>query len=275
MVVAASGTAIMFALPALAQAPATAQVWDVRFVVDSTGPFAAGPTATQVGITMFARVGILPGAYSTNNFGVSRVGGQSGVCVLQFRDATAELLLLGQGRLDRGETVDVDGRPLTDPSGAMLAGHFAPFRGSFGPQVGPLYLGANTDPNNGVFANPAAGPVSVTQILGSRTVNFGSEGTGPIGAAVAVDAEPTHLVGDLAPIYRLYYLPTSHVGAARSVSVQVSGMSARYLVFVTGLPTASAAVPLPDQTFTFMVPAPGAGALMVLAGCAWRRRRTG
>jgi len=73
MVVAASGTAIMFAVPALAQAPATAQVWDVRFVVDSTGPFAAGPTATQVGITMFARVGILPNttASGTNNFGDS------------------------------------------------------------------------------------------------------------------------------------------------------------------------------------------------------------
>ncbi|MBL8759248.1 MAG: hypothetical protein JNK35_12550 [Phycisphaerae bacterium] len=129
----AAGTAIMFAVPALAQAPATAQVWDVRFVVDSTGPFATGPTATQVGITMFARVGILPNTSGsgTQNLGVARVGGSNGVFRLTFRDAHAEVMAMPQGELHRGRTTDIDGRLLTDTAGQALAGHFAPFRGGF------------------------------------------------------------------------------------------------------------------------------------------------
>ncbi|MGD9688974.1 MAG: hypothetical protein AB7K52_01530 [Phycisphaerales bacterium] len=57
---AALASAALIGMQALAQAPSTAQVWDVRFVADSDGAFAAGPSATQVGITICARVRILP-----------------------------------------------------------------------------------------------------------------------------------------------------------------------------------------------------------------------
>lgn len=71
------GGCLALAAPALAQAPATAQVWDVRFVFDSSGPYMVAPGATQIGVTMYARVGILPNTSptGTTNFGVGRLGG--------------------------------------------------------------------------------------------------------------------------------------------------------------------------------------------------------
>ncbi|MBL8756827.1 MAG: hypothetical protein JNK35_00180 [Phycisphaerae bacterium] len=278
MVVAASGTAIMFAVPALAQAPATAQVWDVRFVVDSTGPFAAGPTATQVGITMFARVGILPNtsATGTANFGVSRVGGAPGVFRWRFHDNVADAATVSQGTIHRGLTMEIDSRQLLDTAGHALAGHFAPFRGSFNPQVAPLYLGANDDPNNGTFFNVPIGQPQVTQLVGARGLNFGSDGSKPVGVATALDGNPANLLGKLTPVYRLYYVPSAASFGVRTISASVSGMSGRYRHHDFFFDPAAAAVPLPDQTFTFMVPAPGAGALMVLAGLTWAwRRRAG
>jgi hypothetical protein len=117
-------------------APATAQVWDVRYVVDSSGPFAAGPAATQVGITIFARVGILPNTASsgTNNLGVSRVGGPTSI--FSVTDPAAALAGQSQGSLLRGRTFEIDGRDLNDVAGQPLEGMFAPFRTGFAP--GPL-----------------------------------------------------------------------------------------------------------------------------------------
>jgi hypothetical protein len=274
---AAIGVAVHLRSAALAQAPATAQVWDVRFIVDATGPFAAGPTATQVGITMFARVGILPNssASGTENLGVSRVGGGPGVLRWALTDSSAAALFVTQGRVERGRTVDIDGRALLDTNGEPLAGHFAPFRGSFAPQVAPLLLGANNNETNGALSNPTAGSVGLTYVAGSRALHPGSESSGPVGVAIAIDSNPASLIGDLAPVYRLYYFPNAHAGATREVVFTSTGMSARYAFGpdTFGGLAAAVAVPLPDQAFTFVVPAPGAASALLLSTVALMRRR--
>ncbi|MGD9690706.1 MAG: hypothetical protein AB7K52_13565 [Phycisphaerales bacterium] len=261
---------------ATAQAPTSAQVWDVRFVVDSTGPFAAGPSATQVGITIYARVGILPNTspLGTTNLGVARVGGGSTLRI-EFSDSAAAALGANQGRVEPGRTSDSDGRPLVDTNGDPLVGHFAPFRGSLLPQVAPLYLGANGEPSNGQFTNAASGAPFVSNIIGDRQFNFGSEGSGPVGVATPIDDNPLNLIGDLTPVYRMYYLPTTHAGSPRLITVNVTGLSARYVAILSGVHITPPRYPLPDQTLSFQVPGPGAGglALVVAAACLRGRRR--
>jgi hypothetical protein len=260
--------AVGAATTANAQAPATAQVWDVRYVVDSTGPFAAGPTATQVGITMFARVGILPNTSSsgTTNFGLHRVGGNSGT--LTFRDATAHSVGASQGRLASGQTFEVDGLALEDVAGSPLTGHRAPFRGTFAP--GFPSLGSNTDPSNGLFSNSSIGPISVRSLFGERT-GLGVDSFGPLGVASATTADPATLDGELTPNYRLHYFPT--VGLPqRTVVVEITGVSARYRHAQTSFGIAPA-VPIPDQTITFLVPSPSATALVALPLLTAARRR--
>ncbi|MGD9691005.1 MAG: hypothetical protein AB7K52_11800, partial [Phycisphaerales bacterium] len=260
---------------ATAQAPTSAQVWDVRFVVDSTGPFAEGPSATQVGITIFARVGILPNSSSTGttNFGVSRVGGPS--VRVEFADALAGALGTSQGRVEPGRPMDSDGRALVDTDGAPLVGHFAPFRGGFSPQVGPLFLGSNTDPSNGQFSNTAGGAPFVSNIVGQRPFNFGSEGSGPLGVATPIDSNPVNLIGDLTPVYRIYFLPTTQVGTPRLIRMSVTDLSARYVMVFGAITLLPPVYLLPDQALSFQVPGPGAGglALVVAAACLRRRRR--
>lgn len=248
---------------ALAQAPSSAQVWEVRFTVDSTGAFAAGPSATAVGITMEARVSILPNtaASGTNNFGISRIGGSNGVFRVTFTDALSNGQGLNQGSVQQGAT----GQAFTDTSGNPLAGHFSPFRGSFNPQSGPLFLGANSDPNNGVVNNPATGSPFLTQLVGSRALNFGSDGTQAYGNGP-----------DFVPVYRMIYFPRPDFtgNAVRDVSVAVTGMSARYIHTVSGtFGSAAAAVNLPNQNFSFQIPTPGAAALLGLGALAGLRRR--
>jgi hypothetical protein len=247
---------------ALAQAPSSAQVWEVRFVVDNSGAFAAGPSATAVGITMEARVTILANtsATGTSNFGISRLGGSNGVFRVTFNDALSAGQGLNQGSVGQGAT----GQAFADTSGNPLAGHFSPFRGSFNPQAGPAFLGANSDPNNGVGNNPATGAPFLTQLVGSRALNYGSDGTGAYGNDTFV------------PVYRMIYFPRPDFtgNAVRDIAVAVTGMSARYIHTVNGtFGSAAAAVNLPNQNFSFQVPTPGAAALLGLGALAGLRRR--
>lgn len=265
----------------LAQAPASAQVYDVQFVVDSTGPYAQGPNATQVGITIMGRVGILPNtsAAGTNNFGLSRIGGAGSATSgfrMVFNDALSAGLGLNQGSVGRGNTADIDGRALTDTSGNALQGHFAPFRGSFNPQVFPAFLGSNTDGPNGNVNNPATGAPSLFNVVGSRQFNFGADGTGAHGVATAVDNVPGNLVGDLVPVYRLYYIPREDTStqAVRNITVNVSNIGFRYIYGLNGTNgSAGTGTTITARTFSFQVPTPGAAALAGLAAIAGFRRR--
>jgi hypothetical protein len=266
LLVAASASA------AFSQAPATAQVWDVRYIVDTSGPFSAGPTATQVGITIFARVGILQNTSGTGtgNLGPSRVGGFS--AVFSVTDPAAAAAGSSQGTLSQGLTRDVDGNTFLDTLGRPLAGHFAPFRSSFSPGI-PGIFGSNDEDLNGQFVNPLIGPPTATRVVGSRpphVVPFGA-----LGIATAVDSNPANLIGDLTPVYRFYYTPAHGDLGPRQVTFSAASVDVRYVISDTPLVRASIAIPIPDQTVTFLVPGPGAGALALAAGLLAARRRRG
>jgi len=257
-----------------AQAPASAQVWDVRFVVDTTGPNRI-PTAsdrgagTAIGITMFARVSILANtsASGTANLGVSRVGGNNAVFFMSVADGNAG----GIGTRDM--TVGATGEAGNDSLGNPLAGHFRPFRGSFAPAGSG---GDNANLSNGRQTDVSGSP-ALTSVVGSRA--FGYNGV-PLG--VATGNTPASLVGDYVAVFRFLYIPAFYnrasnaaLGTFPSVTLSVTGMSARYLYQDNGAGTATAAaqVNLPNQTVTFQVPTPGAAALVGLGGLLAARRR--
>lgn len=249
----------------LAQAPTSAQQWEVRFSVDSSGAFAQGPSATAVGITMEARITILANtsASGTNNFGISRVGGAGSATSgfrITFTDALSAAGGLNQGSIAMGAT----GQGINDTSGNPLAGHFSPYRGAFTPQTGPLFVGGNNDPANGNFSNPATGTPILSNLVGGRNLNYGSDGSGPQG------------VGEFAPVYRMVFFPRQDFTAAavRNVTVAVTGASARYLFAVNG--TFGSTGPnftIPAANFSFQVPTPGAAAVAGLGALALGRRR--
>ncbi|MGD9689210.1 MAG: MYXO-CTERM sorting domain-containing protein [Phycisphaerales bacterium] len=255
----------MSASALLAQAPSSAQQWEVRFVVDSSGAFAQGPNATAVGITMEARVTILPNgsASGTANLGISRVGG-SGTATSGFRitftDALSAGAGLNQGSVEQGAT----GQAFNDTNGNPITGHFSAFRGSFSPQSFPQFMGSNTDPGNGIAVNPATGSPILTNLVGSRQFNFGSDGSGPVGA------------GEFTPIYRMIFFPREVLTAdgIRNITVAVTGMSARYVYGLQGTNAQTGStVNLPGVNFSFQVPAPGAAAVAGLGVLALGRRR--
>jgi hypothetical protein len=266
---------------ASAQAPTTAQVWDVQFVVDSAGPFAAGPSATAVGITMVARVGIRENTsqFGTANFGVARVGG-NGTATSGFRMTFVDALSAGQGlsqgTLGRGNTAtgpfaDI---PRTDTSGDPLAGAYFPFREGF--SAGGLpNAGENENPFNGNFVTNAAGNPVFTALTLSRSRGWNTVPQ-PQGVAT-LDGAGNIVSGEYAPIYRFLYIPREDLTlqAVRQIAVTVQGATARYTFDVQGDNglTSTTNYPLPTQTFTFTVPSPGAAALVSLAGLAALRRR--
>ena len=259
------------ATPVLGQAPATAQVWDVRFVFDSSGPYMVAPGTTQIGITMYARVGILPNSSATGtaNLGVGRVGGSP------FRMTMVDPVAAGagtnQGSVAQGRTTDTDGQNRLDTNGQPLAGHFSPFPGQFAPQVAPDFVGSNGDPSNGQANNPAIGSPFITAVVGSRSVNYGSDGSGPQGAAVAIDSDPANLQGEYASVYRMYYFPRP---GAETITLNVTNMSARYVhTFTNGFGVVSPVLGLPDRSTTITIPTPGATTLVGLLGLAALRRR--
>lgn len=283
-------------------APASNQRWDVQFVVDSSGPFAAGPTATAVGISIQARVAIVgtaPAGQVWNNYGVSRVGGGSGVFFAEFTEADPFWNSLptvhGAGplnvSLDRSATADGH----NDVNGQPDAGHFFPFRGGFSPQGTG---GANTDPSNGQYINNPSGQSNVselTAVVGTRAVGY--DGT-PLGVATT-DSNGNINGGSYATVYRMIffsrggYIPLALgdpfyggdrrglPGATRNVSVHITNLSATYLFNYqvdgmgnpTGIASSSKAVTVPITDFSFQVPTPGAMALVGLAGLAAARRR--
>ncbi len=244
----AAGIAAATATSVMAQAPASAQVWEVQFVVDSSGPFAAGESTTAVGITMVARVSILANtsATGTNNFGVSRVGGGNGTFFATFADPAG-------GPFQSSAAPGPTGEALNDSGGNPLAGHFRAFRGGFAPQGSG---GSNADTSNGIYGNNISGNATVTSLVGTRAIGY----TGPLG------------VNDFVPVYRFLYLPKT--AQSREIALGIQGLSARYLHTVNGeFATAAAAVNLPNQTIRFRVPTPGAAALLGLGGLAALRRR--
>jgi uncharacterized protein (TIGR03382 family) len=268
-------------------APTSAQVWDVRWIVDSSGPFAEGPSATAVGLTLVARVGIRPNTgviFPTANFGVSRIGGagspSSGFHVT-FSDALSAGLGLSQGTLQQGATAqgpfaeaprnDADGN--VPATGQPLAGAFFPFREAF--STGGLpNPGSNADAFNGTLDNPATGTPSFSNLTVDRARGWNTVTT-PLGVAT-LDAAGNITGGDYAAIYRLIYIPREDTTpqGIRNITMTTSGASARYIFNVSGdFATGSGNFNIPTFTTTFQVPGPGAAALMGLAGLAAMRRR--
>lgn len=238
---------------ALAQAPASAQVWDVRFRVEG-----AGPDVNAVTITLLARVGIKPNSSGsgTANLGVSRVGGPLNTFVLSAVDPSAAA---GASFFERGVV------PGLAADGAANLGTYSEFRQGFAPAG---TNGFNTDPQNGQLS-VAGNTARVTSLVQSRQTGFNGV---PLGVAT-LDAAGAITGGEYAEVYRLVYYPK--FGDTRDISVSVTGLSARYLFANQGGGNASAgtAVNLPNQSFTFQVPAPGAAAVIGVAGLAAARRR--
>jgi hypothetical protein len=265
-VLAAAGLASVMGVTNHAQAqisaPASAQVWDVRFVADTTGAFAASDTATAVGITIMARVGIRPNdsAFGTANLGVSRVGGGEGSFFMTFADPAGGPFM---GNAQRGATGEG-----TDTSGDPLAGHFRAFRGSFGVDG----VGENEQNFNGIFGHNPAGNATVTSLVGGRTNGY--DGV-PVGVAT-LDAAGNIIGGDYAMVYRLLYIPKP--AASRNVTLSWQNLSVTYLFqaqgsFALASPTITPAG-FGSGTVSFRVPTPGAAALLGLGGlAAFRRRR--
>lgn len=249
LAVAGLATVAVVSTPVMAQAPASAQNWTVQFVADTSGPFAASESTTAVRITMLARVTISPNASATgtNNFGVSRVGGGNGTFFANFSDPAGGPFASTAGPAPTGEAgLDAGGQP--------LAGHFAAFRGGFAPQGTG---GFNNDSANGIYST-VGGNARVTSIVGSRAI--GNDGT-ILG------------VSDFVAVYSFMFFPKP--ATSRSITLNVTGISGRYLQSLSGggFATAAPAVNLPDQSITFRVPAPGAAALMGLSGLVALRRR--
>lgn len=259
ILVSAAGLAAL-AATASAQAPASAQRWDFQFVPDSSGAFAQGESTTAVGITLMARVAILPNtsASGTNNFGVSRIGGGNGTFFMNFADPAGGPFASGATYGPTGEGNDATGQP--------IAGHFAAFRGSFNPQIGPDFVGSNTDAANGIFSTVAGNP-RITNVVGSRQFNF--NGT-PLGVASHDGTDFTG--GDYALVYRVLFLPKP--AASRNVTLTWQNISGRYVFAVSGTNASAAASPaLGNGSISFRVPTPGAAAVAGLGVLALARRR--
>jgi hypothetical protein len=259
-----------------AGAPTSAQVWDVQFVIDQSGPFAEGATASAVGITLVARVGIRPNTspFGTENLGVWRVGGSgtpaSGFRML-FNDAVSGGAGLGQGTIASGQTATgpFAETPRNDASGDPLSGAFFPFRSSFDP-AGLPNPGDNDNPFNGTFVNPAMGNPVATNITLDRARGWNTVPT-PLGVAT-LDAAGNITGGDYAAVYRFLYTPRA--AGDRQITVSVLGMSARYAFQRQGDFSLNGAIfNLPTMSFSFRVPAPGAAAMVGPAGLALCRRR--
>ena len=293
-----AGAGMAMAMSAFGQgAPASAQVWDIRFDVDTSGPFAAGPNATAVGITLRARVGIVPGTYVTGNFGVSNVGGSAGAggAFTNANSTNFNMTFIdpngnspNQGSIGRGAVGAVDGmgNVILDSGGAPMAGLYPTFRGSFGSTGGD-----NTNASNGVFGTNALGNAVASGIVGSRAAfnnNPGNISPGAPGGALGAATFDgngfgvANLVGGYADVYRFIYLPKPDFTTAfdREITVNVRNINVRYLAANNGtdLFTASASTTrlftVQPLTFRFQVPTPGAAALLGLGGlCAARRRR--
>lgn len=244
---------------ASAQAPVSAQVWDVRFLVEGAG----AADVDAVSITLQARVGIRANASAsgTANFGVARVGGNQGVFIVQATDPSASVL--GQSRFERGLVPGGN-----DANGQPLAGTFSAFRQGFSPAGTG---GSNTDPANGLLT-VSGNNARLSNVVHARSTGYDGN---PLGVA-SVDAGGSIVGGDYADLYRFIYIPKLGENG-RSISVTVTGISARYLFRIDNLQNGTAsqsqAINLPNQSFSFLVPSSGSAAVMALGGLAAARRR--
>lgn len=285
--IALAGLASAASMASAQAAPTSAQVWDVRWVVDSSGPFAAGPSATAVGLTLVARVGLRPNSavLGSTNLGVSRVGG-SGSATSGFHVTFSDALSAGQGLSQGtahagptstgpfGEAIinDQDGNvPATHNP---LAGAFFAFREAFSPGGLPN-PGSNADGFNGSYSNPATGTPAFFNLTVDRARGWNTV-PGPLGVAT-LDAAGNIVSGDYAAIYRMIYVPREDTTpqGIRNITMTTLGATARYIFQVNGdngLASTTNFV-IPTFTTTFQVPGPGAAALMGLAGLAAMRRR--
>jgi hypothetical protein len=259
------------------QAPTSAQVWDIQFLVDQDGAFAEGSGATAVGITLVARVGIRAntGLSGTANFGVARVGGATTPTFgfrMTFPDSLSAGLGLNQGAIGQGSTSTgpFAETPRNDASGDPVAGAFYPFRDALTPGGLPD-PGDNDNPFNGSFVNPSTGSPEAGNIQLGRARGWN---TVPQALGVAtLDAAGNITGGAYAAVYRFLYVPRA--GAPdRDIDVSVTGMSARYIFAVNGNNASTGAVfNLPNMAFQIRLPGPGSAALIGLAGLAATRRR--
>ncbi len=287
--IAVSGLACV-AATASAQAPASAQVWDVRFVIDG-----AGPGATQVGITMLARVGIRSNTATngTNNFGVSNVGGGTtgtnpfGMTYVDPAGPGVAGPNNRQASVTRGAT----GEALNDNNGNPIAGLFNDFRSGLSPNVNE-----STNGDNGVFGVNAGGSPTAGGVVGGRSLAFTSL-TGPTRGVAQLDANGAFVNSfdsEAAAIFRFSYTPRFDSGdgagsSVRTIRVNLANVRARYIFRVNqnggsflGSASSSTFI-LPNSAFqqsdangaffTFQVPTPGAAALVGLGGLVAARRR--
>jgi len=240
-VVAACAGPMGWAGPSLGQAASSAQVWDVRFETDCRD-------APAIGITMKARVAVLPNPAGTANFGVLRCGGAEGSVQLTLAHAHASVDGLGHGTISPGTTGDVGsgGALRLDTGGQPLTGTHWAFRGVFLPAGTG---GSNGDAFNGLVGIDGQGRTTITSLVNSR---LGLWDGVPRGWATLNGSEG--LAGEFASIYRWVYVPAGRTGREYepTATLTVRDLSARYVYAVNGqTPVGAAVCPVPDQVFSF------------------------
>lgn len=293
---------------ALAQ---TAQ-WGVELVLDNDPRLAAmgvnygsnallpGPTATAVGITLIARVGITGGATSLGNFGIAAFGGGGNSANPNSRFSHNDAISNVTNTLWTSPAMAMQ-RGVSDPTGAMRGlisstamsgspdGRAANYRG---------FLSGNAV-NNSPTAN-ATGSTTPTDIPYTTGVNNGNgfitmsggsavilAATGQRGAlSTSGGPAPTNFgtTGAMSPWYALYHMvfvPRTQghdvQDAVRDVTVSFEG-AFRYATMVNSIGgnynfATSGLSARQSASVTFTVPTPGAIAVLGLGGLVAGRRR--
>jgi hypothetical protein len=295
--------------------------WSAMSIISTTGTAASKQNIGRVDITYQGRVAIVgqnnsnPGNTSSGtsrNYGINRLGGTGAVGAaggtsstgffLRFTDPSAYTAAgVTPHSITRGETgesragspiLDVANNPniSTEPAGYTggnaINGTFAAFRVGFTPQGAEFAQGSNFDGNNGAFQAPASGlaPTVVAGLTGSRSSNFGGDGTTSILGAGTLDGNNGLAGGEFATFYKMVYNPKvdfSNVDSQvyRQVTVLQGGGSTSRPSYLHQRNTSSSysATNGPGYatgaSFTFFVPTPGSAALLGLAGLAGLRRR--
>lgn len=305
------GVAGLASMASAQSAPTSHQIWETRYQIQrfglggellstsfgsstssgliDSGTGVAYATDVSVGsvlVTLQGRVAIRRPAgstFSSNNLGISRLGGPNTgtnpLFRLTFTDSVSLAAGLSQGTLGRGATGEGN-----DSSGLALAGAYSPFRSGFvtGGDADANNVGRNSDTNNGIFSNPANGALVASGLTGGRGFFEGAFG----GSAFAVGSGGVSETGDLgdtpfANYYSFSYTPRFTPGAVdpnvnnpRLVNVSSVNQTAQYIFAVSGnLASSGTLFRIPDFSFSFAVPTPGAAALLGLGGLVVGRRR--
>lgn len=293
---------------ALAQ---TAQ-WGVELVLDNDPRLAAmgvnygshallpGPTATAVGITLIARVGVTGGASSLGNFGVAAFGGGGNTANPNSRFSHNDAISNVTNTLWTSPALAMQ-RGVSDPTGAMRGlissttmsgspdGRVANYRGFLG--SGANYNGATGNAATATTPNDSPYTSGVNTANGFITLSGGSAvilaATGQRGAlSTSGGSAPTNFgtSGAMSPWYALYHMvfvPRTQghdaQDAVRDVTVSFEG-AFRYATMVNSIGgnynfATSALSARQTASVTFTVPTPGAMAVLGLGGLVAGRRR--